>query len=529
MARATLTGTRIRERRTVAGIRQADLARTVGISPAYLNLIEHNSRSPGTELVARIAGALGISPRALDEGVGSDLFEALREAAAGVAGVGRDGTGGEAGGANAPVSNAPVSNAPVSNAPGATPGRAHVPPAPAPEIDRIEEFVTRFPGWAALLAAHRERLAALSRSLEAQAEWMTHDPHLSSALVEIVSAITSVRSTAAILAETEDIEPDWRALFHRNLAADSERLTDAAAALAAYLDSMQEIGEAVTTPQEEVEAWLAPADYRIAALEQPDPPGAAEFVAAEVMAASVGTGWQSAAPGSAGTVTGRTSAEHGGSLATNAARSLAVRHAQLYRRDALALPIDRLSEAVGAVVGDGGPADAGSWADLPDPAGIAARFGVGLAVVLRRLAILPSGPGWPGAGLIRCDGAGAIVFRRPVAGFAMPRFGAGCPLWPLYDALRRPGEPVRAMLGMAGLVPRRFAAYAVAERLGPPGFGAPEVIEAAMLVVPADGLAPAGMRGAAAVDARAVGPACRICTRGACPARREPSILSEGT
>ena len=44
MPRSTLTGTRIREKRTVQNIRQADLAREVGISPSYLNLIEHNRR-----------------------------------------------------------------------------------------------------------------------------------------------------------------------------------------------------------------------------------------------------------------------------------------------------------------------------------------------------------------------------------------------------------------------------------------------------------------------------------------------------
>jgi hypothetical protein len=484
MARPALTGTRIRERRTVAGMRQADLARAAGISPAYLNLIEHNSRRPGPELVARIAGVLGVAPRTLEEGAASDLFEALREAAAGEA----------AGPRGSAEPGAP-------GGPGAS--------GPAPETDRIEEFVSRFPGWAALLAARQDRLAALSRSLEAQAERMTQDPHLSAALVEIVSAITSVRSTAAILAETEDIEPDWRARFHRNLADDSERLTDAAAALAAYLDSMQEIGKAVTTPQEEVEAWLAGTEYRIAALERPDPPEAAEVVAASLGPVTV------ASDGAAGAGMG----EAGHSLATNAARAMAVRHAALYRGDALALPLDRLAAEVGSgVVGDA------PWDALPDPAAIAARSGVSLAVVLRRLAVLPPGPGWPGAGLIRCDGAGAVVFRRPVPGFAMPRFGAGCPLWPLYDALRSPGAPVRAMLGMAGLVPRRFAAFAVAERLGPQGFGDPPVVEAAMLVIPADGLAPDAAR---APGLRAVGPACRICTRAACPARREPSILSE--
>ena len=40
MSQPRLTGSRIRERRLAQGQRQTDLARVVGISPAYLNLIE---------------------------------------------------------------------------------------------------------------------------------------------------------------------------------------------------------------------------------------------------------------------------------------------------------------------------------------------------------------------------------------------------------------------------------------------------------------------------------------------------------
>ncbi|MCB1843770.1 MAG: hypothetical protein KDI09_12470, partial [Halioglobus sp.] len=30
------------------------------------------------------------------------------------------------------------------------------------------------------------------------------------------------------------------------------------------------------------------------------------------------------------------------------------------------------------------------------------------------------------------DGSGTLTLRKPVAGFSLPRFGAACPLWPLY-------------------------------------------------------------------------------------------------
>ncbi len=45
------------------GLQQADLARTVGISAAYLNLIEHNRRRIGGKLLIDIGRALGVSSR----------------------------------------------------------------------------------------------------------------------------------------------------------------------------------------------------------------------------------------------------------------------------------------------------------------------------------------------------------------------------------------------------------------------------------------------------------------------------------
>jgi transcriptional regulator with XRE-family HTH domain len=62
MPRSALTGTRIRERRLARGLRQAELARSVGVSASYLNLIEHNRRRVGDELLNRFARALGVQP-----------------------------------------------------------------------------------------------------------------------------------------------------------------------------------------------------------------------------------------------------------------------------------------------------------------------------------------------------------------------------------------------------------------------------------------------------------------------------------
>ncbi|HCE70509.1 MAG TPA: transcriptional regulator, partial [Ruegeria sp.] len=82
MARDTLTGSRIRERRLMIGLRQADLAREVDISASYLNLIEHNRRRIGGKLLVDIAAALSVEPSMLTEGAEAALLATLREAAA---------------------------------------------------------------------------------------------------------------------------------------------------------------------------------------------------------------------------------------------------------------------------------------------------------------------------------------------------------------------------------------------------------------------------------------------------------------
>ena len=193
--RPTLTGTRIRERRLLLGLKQADLARAAGLSPAYLNLIEHNRRRVGAEVLDRLAVALGVEAPVLAEGAESALFDMLREATVG-----------------APAQAAPA------------------------ELARIEEFASRFPGWAELLAARQGQVARLTRTVEQLSERMAQDPFLAASLHEVLSAITAVRSTSAILAETEDIDPAWRSRFHRNIHQDSLRLTEAASGLVAWLD-----------------------------------------------------------------------------------------------------------------------------------------------------------------------------------------------------------------------------------------------------------------------------------------------------
>ncbi|GAB4258839.1 MAG: helix-turn-helix transcriptional regulator [Pararhodobacter sp.] len=445
MVRTALSGTRIRTLRTARRIGQADLARMVGVSPSYLNLIEHNRRRAGPRLLEAIAEALQIPPEALDERAGDAQIEALRAAAARVA-------------------------------PDALAG-------PPPETDRAEEFLGRFPGWAGLLSHLHDRAEQQGRIIERLSDRMAHDPNLSAALHEIVSAVTSVQSTAAILAESEDLDAEWRARFHRNVHADSVRLANAAEALVAYLDTLgDETGPAA--PQEELETWLERRGYHIAATEAPEP-----------------ADWQALTEGEA-------------ELASAPARALAVAWLTRAQADAQALPLARLQPALVAMFAEGGRF-------APDL--LAQQFGADLGQLFRRLACLPPVQGVPRFGLAICDGSGTLTFRRPIEGFTPPRFGGACPLWPLYRALLQPDRPVQALIEFPGGGGARFVAHAVAGQRGPLRFDAPQVWEASMLITPASAVRAPGLTEAPALP---VGSSCRICPRGECDARREPSIVA---
>ena len=438
MRRQALTGSRVRDRRLLLGLKQSDLARTVGISSAYLNLIEHNRRRVGAELLQALADALKVEPATLAEGAEGAIFDALREAAA-----------------------APE-------------------PGVRPEVALVEDFASRFPGWAGLLAARQGQVARLSRTVETLSERMAQDPFLAASLHEVLSAITAVRSTSAILAETEDIEPEWRTRFHRNIHEDSLRLTSVSTALVSWLDQAQAPEAGLASPQEELESWLLTRGHHFPQLER------ATAVSAETIIAG--------AP----------------ELASEASRTLALSHLAVYRADALALPLAAMQKVL---------SEAG-----PDPLRLSQTLGVPMPRVLRRMASLPDDIAPAGLGLVACDATGTLTFRRTAPGFNLPRFGAACALWPLYEALVQPGMPIRRVLETSGRgAGARFIGYAWCDRTYPAGFDGPGVSQALMLIVPLT--AETENRGRMTEPPRIVGTSCRICAEARCVARREPSIL----
>lgn len=436
MARTSLAGSRIRERRVMMGLRQAELARRAGISASYLNLIEHNRRRIGGKLMLDIADVLGVEATQLSEGAEAALAGTLREAAGDAPGTGA-------------------------------------------EVEAVDEFAGRFPGWARLLSDQHGRIGRLEQSVEALTDRLAHDPHLAASLHEVLSTVTAIHSSASILVETKQLEPQWRDRFHRNIHEDSARLAEGAQRLVDELDAGQRRDATLNSPQEEVDAFLDAANHAVAGL---GAPGGVEAVL-----------------------------ERAGPLSA-AATALARDRLERMAADARALPEARLLSALREVGAE----------EVPDPSVLAARLQVGVALVMRRLVTLPEAatrgliPGQPG--LVIADASGTFLYRREVPGFPLPRFGAACPLWPLFSALQRPMLPIRARVQMSGRSEGVFDCFAIAEAEGIPRAGADPILRSHMLVWPVDD----------AGEARGVGVTCRICPRDDCAARREPSIMARG-
>lgn len=420
-----LIGSRIRERRQVVGLRQADLARQAGISASYLNLIEHNRRRIGGKLLLQIADVLGVASTVLIEGAEAALIASLRESEAG---------------------------AQLTNV----------------ELDRIEEFAGRFPGWAGLLAATHDRAQKLEQSVEELSDRIAHDPALAASVHEVLSTAASIRSTASILAETDSLEPEWLDRFHGNINEDSARLAESSRALAGYLEQTAPGGTSPQFPSEDVDAYLSTRGYVIEELETSD--GDVESV---VRASNL----------------------------SDQAKTHLRPILQAYARDARRLPLQRVHDALS------------DMHDL-DPLELARQLACPLPTVLRRLASVVE----LGAGYVMCDRAGNLLVRKALPGFSLPRFGASCPFWPLFQAMSQPGTVVCADVEQLGRRQDKVVCYAVSETMETTRYNQPPLIYSGMLILPSTKPGEPDYQ---------VGASCRICPRTGCPGRSETSVMTE--
>jgi predicted transcriptional regulator/DNA-binding XRE family transcriptional regulator len=427
-----LTGTRIRERRRSKKLSQTELARLVGISSSYLNLIEHNRRGIAGKTLLAIAENLGVDARSLSEGADRAHIMQLREAAASTASAGA-------------------------------------------EVDRLEEFVGRFPGWARLIDEFQTRSKFQRETLLALSDRLKHDPFFAEAIHMMVTNITAIHSTADILADDDDVPDDMRRMFLDNLSAESDRLAKTARDLISHFD-MPDQPEQQSGQSGAVDRFFDAHGFHLEPLET-------------------------------GTADIEEYLQEAGAL-PDFDRSELEAALTAYRDMARALPCGAFLEQCARL-------------DF-DPLRLAAELDVPLETVFRRLAHLPRRDDLPEFGLLQVDGSGGVLFRKPLSTLNLPKFSSGCPLWPVYRCFGQPGQPVRAMMNTP--TGESFLTYSVAKQQPVSEFGLPPSLTGSMIFTTEFSrfLPRAERQGVSQID---VGLHCTVCPRDECTARRSAYIL----
>ncbi len=462
MARSIL-GHRIRERRRAIGVTQADLARQVGISPSYLNLIERNRRGIAGKRLADIAEALGLKLSELEGASERRLEQALSAIAADPRYAGLE-----------------------------------------IEAEAVGELIGRFPGWARAIGAFARAEEEQSALLRSFADRLTHDPFLGETVHRMLTRIAALRSTAEILETVPDLSAAQAQRFHAILATESRQLSDIAEALATYFDKAATPERAVT-PVDEVQALFEDHANRFDAVEAalegaPDAPTAE---AAYRLAAL-----------RAGPVVDRLVSEATG-IATAEARARATTALTRYAEDAARVPLARFA-SLAAETGydlERIVAETGLPQDIVcrrlTALGDANGDGSG------------DGAGSPRFGYVSANASGAILELRGIPGFHPVRHAAHCPLWALARAQFCPQQAVAQLAAFPN--GRRFFFLARVRRVGAVAHARPQQFETDMLVIDERMLGET-VYGAAVPPAEEVGVACRLCPRKGCAQRVEDPL-----
>ena len=219
-------GKRIKDKRQSIGLKQKELAKRVGISPSYLNLIESNQRRIGGKLVLLMAEALSVDPSYLSRGAEQVKISKLEE-----------------------IARLNINNYSDITMPAA-------------------EFASKFPSWVDLLISLDRKAKSLEALIETLNDRVAHDPHLAASLHEVLTTISAIKSASEILKNEPNLESKWQHKFNQNIFEDSNRLAEGAQLLVNYLDKELEEYQGFGSPQEEFYTFLAEQNFYFSELEK---------------------------------------------------------------------------------------------------------------------------------------------------------------------------------------------------------------------------------------------------------------------
>ena len=427
----SLLGTRIRENRRSKKISQAALAKQAGISASYLNLIEHNRRGIGGKTLLALARVLEVDPRSFTEGADQALVGRVKQAAAMV-------------------------------------------PTITCEIDKTEEFIARFHGFARLIGRQFDRAKVQDETLQAVTDQMNSDPFFSEAMHLLISNITTIKSTAEILSDGQDIPAALRNRFLSNLLTETERLAQTATDILQHFEPGTQ-GDNTPNDTTPVETILEKNNFFINQLEG-NSISPADYAARLNLSKSD----------------------------EDEAVDALVKYCAITQE----LPIDTFLSIAK-------PCNY-------DPIILSQKLNVSLSVVLRRLAHLPMREEIPRFGMMECDGSGAVIFRKQLPTLALPRYGSACPLWPIYRSLSQPLQPIKAFINTP--TGERFLTYSLAQYADQNTIGLPSRTTAIMVFTP-DYEMFLTKPEIALQPNLAVGLQCSVCPRVNCEARRTKYLL----
>lgn len=517
-------GFRISNRRKSLKISQAALARLVGISPSYLNLIENNKRDIGGALLNRVAVQLDIDIDELAGRTEQKLLQDLEEAFA-------------------------------------DPMLESLPFRP----DERRELVAQYPASAAALARLHRAYAGATASADAYADRLRSDPLLSQLLHQILSGITAVRSRAEILEEVGDLDEAERQRFLAAIGRDARALSDVARSLIGQFDTSSRARSSVS-PAREIDDLIIDRQNHFPELEtvadslREEIDRAGSFGVATLtdllerqFGVSLVIGGAPDIPDFPGQYrfdpTRRSMWFHGATTLATRQFQLTRLYAELAAPDVitgtlesavLSTPTARRLAAravgsylAGAIVFPYARALADAEACAYDVDQLRHIYHASFEQVAHRLVTLrrPGAEGIP-FGFLRSDPAGRLTKHFPLPGLLLPNSGHACSLWAIYGAFRAPDSMVRQVVRFSDGSRYLFVARTVQRRPG--SFREQPVLSSVMLacdVLHADRIVYGAGLDLSDVSADIpVGPSCRLCTRRDCSSRQEAAVApGEGT